>query len=143
MDIGDELTASFVMASMFWGCVRLYRRRGRPHFDLVEASFVAAISPSLAEGYRAALLVPALQIRPDLEGPGILVLDEAYRIESMSVIAEHWLRDLIDIERDRNTGLPHPVYAIAARARSIHEEDAGRPRPMARARVPTRLANGS
>src|SRR5262249_59585186 len=58
--------------------------------------------------------------------------------ESMSVIAEHWLRDLIDIERDRNTGLPHPVYAIAARARSIHEEDAGRPRPMARARVPTR-----
>src|SRR5215831_21259487 len=30
MDIGDELTASFVMASMFWGCVRLYRRRGRP-----------------------------------------------------------------------------------------------------------------
>jgi hypothetical protein len=61
MGTGDELTASFVTGSMFWGSVRLYRDRRRPDFDMVEAAFVAALSGPLAEAFRRALLMPSLR----------------------------------------------------------------------------------
>lgn len=135
MGIGDELTASFLIDSTFWACVRLYRRRGRPDFDSVDAGFMAAISPLLAEGYRSALLIGGLRGWDDSEEPGLIVLDEKDRIEEVSDAAEHWLRDVIDTD---DAWLPHPVYAVAARARTIHEERSNASLSPARARVPTR-----
>lgn len=135
MGIGDELTASFLIDSTFWACVRLYRSRSRPDFDSVDAAFMAAISPALAEGYRNALLVGGLAVHDKTEGPGLIVLDERDRIEAMSAAAEHWLREIADVD---GTCLPHPIYAVAARARLIHEGRFGASMAPARARVPAR-----
>jgi DNA-binding CsgD family transcriptional regulator len=135
MGIADELTASFLVDSTFWACARLYRRRGRPDFDSVDAAFMGAIAPTLAEGYRNALLVGALTARRDTEGPGLIVFDENDHIDEISAAATHWLRDIVDVD---STQLPHPIYAVAARARAIHEGSIGESVAPARARVPTR-----
>jgi DNA-binding CsgD family transcriptional regulator len=137
MGIGDELTAAFVLDSMFWGCVRLYRNCGRPDFDSAEATFVAGISPALAEGFRRALLVSALAVR-DVIGAGVVLLDDRDEIQAISASAEHWLREIIDVPVTMGNPLPHPVYAVAARARSVPDTADGELGRLARARVPTR-----
>jgi hypothetical protein len=104
----------------------------------VEAAFVAAIAPTLAEGFRSALLIPIAMAQDRPEGPGVVLLDDRYRIESMSATAEFWLEQMVDIPRGSTTPLPHPVYAMAARARSIHGQDVRISHLPARARVPTR-----
>jgi DNA-binding CsgD family transcriptional regulator len=138
MGIGDELTAAFVIDSMAWGCVRLYRHRGRPDFESTEAAFVAVISPALAEAFRRSLLLPGLAVHEVTGGPGVILLDDRDRIEAVSASAQHWLREVIDIPRTAETALPHPVYAVAARARSIHKAADRASGRLARARVPTR-----
>jgi DNA-binding CsgD family transcriptional regulator len=138
MGIGDELTAAFVLGSTFWGCVRFYRNRGRSDFDAVEAAFVAAISPALAEGFRRALLVPGLATHDVAGGPGVVLLDDRDQVEAISEMARQWLREVIDVPRTAVTPLPHPVYAVAARARAIHEAADRASGRLARARVPTR-----
>lgn len=138
MGIGDELTAAFVLDSMFWGCVRFYRNHGRPDFGAAEAAFVAGISPALAEGFRRALLVSALAVHDVVGGPGVVLLDDRDGIEAISTTAEHWLREIIDVPATARNPLPHPVYAVAARARSVPDTADGASGRLARARVPTR-----
>lgn len=138
MEIGDELTASFTVDATFWGCVRLYRAAGRQPFDAVEAAFVAALAPALAEGFRNALLVPGLAEAATPREPGVVLLDERYGVEAISGPAEHWLREIADVTPVSRDVLPHPVYAVATRARAIHETGGDGSAAPARARVPTR-----
>lgn len=136
MGMEDELTAAFVVDSMVWGCARFYRGRRWPAFDAVEVAFLASISGALGEGFRSALLAQVVTVGDADDGPGVLVLDPQGRIESMSAGAERWLADVIDIvPTGKLDPLPHPVYAVMARARAIGTEDVA---ALARCRVPTR-----
>jgi len=137
MGIEDELTASFVVDSTFWGCARLYRSRNWPSFDSVEVAFVASLAPALAQGFRAALIAPGVEVLDAPEGPGVLVLDNRGRVESITASAERWLRDVIDAPAIDAGLLPRPIKAVEARARAIAvcgESTAS----VSRCRVPTR-----
>lgn len=137
MGVEDELTAAFVSESVFWGCARLYRSRGRPQFDSVEIAYLAGLSAPLAEGYRRAVLSAGPTAEDASSAPGLLVLDEHDRLEAITPAAERWLEDLIDVRRSPATLLPHPIYALAATVRSVEAE--GSPSESVRgSRLPTR-----
>jgi DNA-binding CsgD family transcriptional regulator len=118
MGLEDELTASFVDDSTFWGCVRLYRHGGRLPFDAAEVAYLAALAPLLADSYRRAVLAQPSTVDERSAAPGIVILDDRARLEAMTPAAESWLEELIDIPRSLSTPLPHPIYALAARTRA-------------------------
>lgn len=135
MGVTDELTAAFISGSMFWGCARFYRERGREPFDQVEVAFVGSLTVTLAEAYRRALLANAGVVQPAREGPGLLILDDTDQIEAIDAGAEAWLQDLID----QPTGpLPNLLYGLAARARTLEESHREPVTRWARARLPGR-----
>src|SRR5919109_889495 len=119
MRLEDELTISFVDASTFWGCARLYRARGQPPFLDTEVAYLAALSRLLAQIYRNALLAGG---DPDMADPqaevGVVVLDAHDEIDTITPTAEKWLADLVDIPRDPASEVPHPPHALAAPVRA-------------------------
>jgi DNA-binding CsgD family transcriptional regulator len=137
MRVEDELTASFVVDSMFWGCARLYRTGRWPPFDATEVAFMASLAGALAEGFRMALLVPGLSAGEVVQGPGILVLDDRGQLESISPDAERWLREITDVVPCEDGALPLPIHGVAARALMIADDSEGST-TLARCRVRTR-----
>ncbi len=109
-----------------WGAVGLYRESGRPLFDSDEIAFVRAAARPLAHGARHALLA-AQAAEPDLpDAPGMVVLDEALTLVSLSPTAGSWLARLDGDEHN-------PPVAVMSVAGSV----LGQNRPSASARLPT------
>jgi DNA-binding CsgD family transcriptional regulator len=132
-----ELRASLVSDSLCWGALGFYRHRGEPDFNDREAAFVASIAVVLADGFRRALLVSAVETDDAPDGPGLILLDDRNGVDSISPAAERWLDELVnagDVMVDR---LPHPIYAVADRTRTAADRQ-DRPALQARARVHTR-----
>ena len=138
MRVEDELTASFVVDSMFWGCARFYRTGRWPPFDATEVAFVASLAEALAEGFRMALLAPGLSAEEVAQGPGVLVLDDRGQLESITPGAERWLQEITDVVPCEGGALPLPVYGVAARALAVADDSEGST-TLARCRVRTRL----
>ena len=138
MRVEDELTASFVIDSMFWGCARLYRTGRWPHFDATEVAFVAGLVETLAEGFRMALLAPGLNAEEAAQGPGVIVLDDRGQLDSITPGAELWLQEIKDVVPCESGALPLPVYGVAARALASADDREG-PTSLARCRARTRL----
>lgn len=117
---GDqEMIASLrTRSGEVWGGLGLYRGPGQPLFDREEIEFVRAVSPLLAEGARRALLVGEAADPEIPDGPGLVVLTEAWQIESATPGVDRWLAELPDGSPDR---LPSAVLAVAAQARRTAE----------------------
>lgn len=136
MQAEDELTASFVIDSTFWGCARLYRSARWPAFDAVEIAFVASLAAPLAQGFRTALLRSAGAVHSVPEGPGLVLLNGDGTLASVSPAAERWLSEVMDDMPVEGAPLPRPLLAVASRARAIADD--GLAGLLARCRVPTR-----
>ncbi|WP_306815473.1 helix-turn-helix transcriptional regulator [Microbacterium sp. zg.B48] len=96
-----------------WGALGLYREPGAPTFSEADKQFLRAIGPKLATGARRAMTVGEATDPESLEGPGLLVIDDAWEVCSATAGAEHWLSLLPD--GDRRVGrLPSAVVAVAA-----------------------------
>lgn len=109
-----------------WGALGLYREPDRPMFDADEIAFVRAASSALAEGARRALLLAEASESTAPDGPGLVVLDATWAVESTTPGVERWLGELPD--GDPASGrLPSAVLAVAGRALRSAErpEDAG------------------
>jgi DNA-binding CsgD family transcriptional regulator len=118
-----------------WGGIGLYREPGAPMFDSDEIGFVRAISPSLGEGARRALLLGEATDPEGPEAPGLLVLSSTWEVESATPGVERWVSDLPDGDLDAGR-LPSAVLAVAGRAlRSAEGRD--EPGEVALARVLT------
>jgi DNA-binding CsgD family transcriptional regulator len=118
-----------------WGAIGLYREPDRPLFDAAELKFVQAVSQSMADGVRRGLLVGEAADPEGPEAPGLIVLGQDWRTESLSAEVEAWLDELPD--GDRALGrLPPAVLAVAGRAQrgAVPEQ----PGEVAQARVLTR-----
>jgi hypothetical protein len=72
--LGDELRAALLIGSSCWGFLCLHRERTSPHFTATEAAFLRRLTPHLAEGLRAALLIGKATDVPVQDGPGLIVL---------------------------------------------------------------------
>lgn len=98
-----------------WGALGLYREPGAPLFDSAELELVRSLTPSLAEGARRALLFGEATDPEGPESPGLVVLDDTWKVESATPGVERWLSELPDGDWDAGR-LPAAVYAVAGRA---------------------------
>jgi DNA-binding CsgD family transcriptional regulator len=124
-------------AGVAWGVMGLYREPDQPPFGEDEINFLQEISSALAEGARRGLLVGEAAEQAGPEAPGLLVLNDDWRIESMTPGVESWLDELPDSTWRATGALPPVVLAVAGRAlRPAHSPD--QPGEIAMARVLSR-----
>ena len=133
----EELTSSFLIDGYFWGCARLYRSRRWPPFDPVEVAFMASVCAILAEAFRVALFTQSVAFTDPATGPGVILLDDHLRLESLTPSAERWLQEIVGVVPSEGDPLPQPVYAVAARTFFNSRESKGE-LTMARAHLPSR-----
>ncbi|HEY5858478.1 MAG TPA: hypothetical protein VIW24_31775 [Aldersonia sp.] len=93
------------------------REPDRPRFTAAELRFLSRAAARLADGARRALLVgEALEPSCD-DPPGLVLLDAAWAVESMTPAAHDWLDRMPD--GDVAAGrLPAAVLAVAGAARA-------------------------
>jgi DNA-binding CsgD family transcriptional regulator len=98
-----------------WAVLALYRAPGQPQFTTEERELLEALAPHLAEGARRGLLIGEAREPEQPEAPGLVVLTEAMRPESLTPGVERWLGDLPggDHAPDR---MPDAVLSVAGQA---------------------------
>ncbi len=138
MGLPHELRSAFVDDASGWGSICLLRERSSGDFDARESSLLEEVASHLGHGLRAAsLLRTALQGTDEAGAPGLVLLDERHRVDSMNAAAERWLAALAPSSADGalpEPQLPYVVHAVAAKARLAAGDSTSSP---ARARVTT------
>ncbi|MBO0709416.1 MAG: helix-turn-helix transcriptional regulator [Candidatus Dormibacteraeota bacterium] len=117
-----------------WAMLTLFRQPDDPMFSAGELGFLSAVAPTLGEGARRSLLVGEAREPDGPDAPGLVVLDDAWQVASVTPGAERWLDDLPDGSWSRLGRLAPSVLAVAGRARR-HAGTADHPGEVAVARV--------
>jgi DNA-binding CsgD family transcriptional regulator len=118
--IGDELRGSFVAEGAYWGAAGFLRDSDRPWFTEDEVRFLASLSEPIATALRRALLTAWVTTEePGDAGPGVVVFDENGQAESISLAAERWIAQLIEIPPPATPADSKMVQVVAARARAL------------------------
>lgn len=99
-----------------WGALALYRAPGQPRFEARDIAFLREVSTHLAAGARRGLLIGEAADPEGPHAPGLLVLNEAWEVESMTPGVERWLEELPGGEQLSRGRLPAAVLAVAGRA---------------------------
>ena len=120
-----------------WGLLGLYRETGEPLFDGAEVAFLSGLAPHLAEGARLGLLVGEAGEPEAPDAPGLVVLRDDWKVESLTPGVERWLAELPDGDWEGHGRLPSAVLAVAGRALRT-AEGSDLPGEVAVARVLTR-----
>jgi DNA-binding CsgD family transcriptional regulator len=115
LGLGDELRAALMSNGRCWGVICLHREDASAGFTDQEIQLVRRIGPHLAEGLRRSLLGRSSQ--PE-GAPGVIILDAALAVVSVSAEAEHWMAEL---DPERRTELPTAVMAVAAQLKRVQE----------------------
>jgi DNA-binding CsgD family transcriptional regulator len=142
MDLGDELRAALVVGSKCWGFMCLHRERSGPNFTPDEATFLAKLTPHLAEGLRTALLIGDARVTsPPPDGPGLVLLEDDLSLAAITPAAEGWLAEVAESDWPSSRELPGAVYAVAARLQAL-ERGGSHASPNVMPRVRLRTASG-
>jgi DNA-binding CsgD family transcriptional regulator len=122
----------------YWGAAGFLRDLDKPNFSEADVRFLVSLSEVIAEGLRRALLNAPRQAGDMDQVPGVVVFDEAGKVESISPAAESWIAQIVEIPPPTTPADSKALQAVAARARVLKEgED-----PLtnaARSRVQTRF----
>lgn len=111
----ELLLALRTRAGYCWGVLGLYRAPGDALFSEAEKGFLVELAPMLAEGAWRGLLVGEAADPVGPESPGLIVLNEAWQVESLTPGTDGWLAELPDGDWEQGK-LPPAILAIAARA---------------------------
>jgi DNA-binding CsgD family transcriptional regulator len=131
--LGDELRAALMSAGHCWGVICLHREDSTLGFTERDLRLIRRLAPHLAEGLRRSMLTrPAAS---DGAGPGVVILDTALAVVSISPEAEHWLSELTDQYWTRRTELPVAIHAAAAQLKRPQELPTGVAAPVLRLRT--------
>jgi DNA-binding CsgD family transcriptional regulator len=114
-----------------WGGFVFLREKGSAPFTAEDSRFLATLSRRLARGVRQTLRRSQLGGGPLPDHPGLLFLDDRYRVTSMTPGTDVFLASLVD-DGPSPSPLPAAVYAVAATALAT------RGSAPASAHVPTR-----
>ena len=136
---GDELRAALLTGGTCWGVLCLHRERGTPAFSAAEAAFLAQLTPHIAEGLRAALLLDTADTVRETDGSGLLVLADDFAIVATTPTAERWLAELGDWPRRAEA--PQAVRAVAARLWALERGEDTPGTRMPRVRIRTRAGD--
>jgi DNA-binding CsgD family transcriptional regulator len=142
LELGDELRAVLKVGSKCWGFMCLHRERSSSNFTPAEATFLAKLTPYLAEGVRTSLLIGgprATSLQP--EGPGLVLLGDDLSLSAITPAAEGWLAEVAESDWPSSSELPETVYAVAARLLALEHGGSHAP-PDLLARVRLRTASG-
>jgi len=120
-----------------WGALALYRAPGQPRFEAGEIEFLREVSAHLAAGARRGLLIGEATDPDGPHAPGLIVLSEAWEVESMTPGVERWLEELPGGEHLSSGRLPPAVLAVAGRALRT-ARDTSKPGEIAFSRVLSR-----
>jgi DNA-binding NarL/FixJ family response regulator len=119
LGLGDELRAALMSNGRCWGVLCLHREDADVGFSEHEIQLVRRLAPHLGEGLRRGLRKnppEAATTGPGGQpGPGVVILDAALRVESVSAEAEYWLDEL-----GAPGELPVAVRSVAARMQVDH-----------------------
>jgi DNA-binding CsgD family transcriptional regulator len=122
LGFGAELRAVFRANDAGLGSVALVRHEGQPDFDDDEVAFVARVGAHIAHGLRDALLREAATAATADRAPGVIILDAAGRVRSLTGQARFWLDQL---PADHRTGLDLPAVVHAAARRALQPGGSG------------------
>jgi DNA-binding CsgD family transcriptional regulator len=138
--LGDELRAALVVDAACWGFLCLHREQASTHFTPTEASFLARLTPHIAEGLRSALLLGRTAVAQAPDGPGLLILSEGCARVASTAAADRWLAEVAQSDWPHTQELPRAVYAVAARLQELERGE--HPAPGLLPRVRLRTASG-
>jgi DNA-binding CsgD family transcriptional regulator len=114
---GDDLRAVFRSGDLPLAAFCMSRREDQPPFSRQEVALVASICETVGAGLRAAIALAAVQAEPkDDDPPGVIVLMDDDRVESLTEEARAWLARLPD--PGARLELPAAVYTVARRVRA-------------------------
>jgi len=114
----DEMRVAFVDSDTCWGAALFLRAADRPDYTPAEAAFLAELSRPIAQALRRSLLTLALAAGEGDEAPGLVVIDAAGQIESLTEPALRWMAELAEVGISVPDRVPSSVAAVAAVARS-------------------------
>lgn len=130
-----ELRAALRLDGSTWGTVFLLRGGDAPEFAPWEAATVGALAPTLAHGFRSALVPSAINATDPTRAPGLIVLDEDGGIDAVTPAGEGWLQELRGDEPAATGPVPSSVLAVAASVRRAASEGATADVPSMRLRT--------
>jgi DNA-binding CsgD family transcriptional regulator len=143
MDLGDELRAALIVGSKCWGFMCLHRERSSPNFTRAEATFLAKLTPHLAEGLRTTLLIGDTRaVSPLPEGPGLVLLGDDLSLVAITPPAQGWLAEVSKRDWSSSSELPNAVYAVAARLLAVERGVSHAQPPVLMPRIRLRTASG-
>jgi DNA-binding NarL/FixJ family response regulator len=135
--LGDEMRAALVVDGVCWGFLCLHREQSSPHFTPAEASYLARLTPHIAEGVRSALLLGRTTVAQAPDGPGLLILTEDFARVASTAAADRWLAEVAQSDWPGTRELPQAVYAVAARLQELERRDHPGPGLLPRVRLRT------
>ena len=136
LGLNDDLRAALVADGACWGYLALHRG-GTSSFSAEDLQFVSRVVGHLAEGLRVSLIVEASDTQESIDGPGLVLLNDAFEVASGSESGKQWLAELGAHEQPDIGVLPASVYAVAAQLRALEQSVSPGPELMPRARVRT------
>jgi DNA-binding CsgD family transcriptional regulator len=136
--LDDDLRAALVADGTCWGFLSLHRASARGHFTAHEGRFVTDLVPHLAEALRVSLIIETSVVDDTVDGPGLILLDDALEVTSTTPAADRWLAEMAGHDHPDIGVLPSSIYAVAARLRAIEQQSELAPELMPRARLRTR-----
>jgi DNA-binding CsgD family transcriptional regulator len=122
LGFGDDLRGVYAWHGQPWGGVSMLRERGQRDFSDEAVTLLGRLTPHIAAGLRASLLrSTAADARATPETAGVIVLDDAGRVASFTLAAEHWLSELETLRPDwhEQAALPTAVWMAVATLRRI------------------------
>lgn len=133
----SEVRTTFTLGELTWGIGQFDRLGDAPRFTAAEQAWLEAIAPIVALGLRRALLSQPAAATAD-RGPGLVLLDPAGEVVSVTREAADWLGELdAPVTRLAPGGIPVPLetHAYASKIRAAAREEAGTRLPHARLRT--------
>lgn len=111
---GDELRAVFRTGRTVWGQVCLARAEGEAPFSPAEVALLRSISAAVGAGIRTGSRLFGDGQPPEPAPPGVVVLDDADQVESLTEDAAALLAPVPQLP----DGVPIAVHEVAHRARA-------------------------
>jgi DNA-binding CsgD family transcriptional regulator len=122
--IRGELRTSLVADGAGWGCFAFFR--AGKDFTEDERDFAHDLGTVLAKAFRAAGVRERTTGVSATLWPGVVLLGEDRRVESVTTPARHWLAELGAPFPGEPTELPFVVHAISARVAGTGEPSSAR-----------------